>query len=73
MWIGNVNFVRIAVFELEQDSPSPIYVDRPETPQIALEFVQSDTVELTERIKRGSCVQFRKALACKVLIEPGEP
>jgi hypothetical protein len=50
-----VDFVGIAIPELEENSPSPIHVDRPEGAQITLQLVQSDTVELPERVtRRGS-------------------
>jgi hypothetical protein len=57
--VGNVDLVGIAIPELEENSPSPIHVDRPEGAQITLQLVQSGTVELPERVKRrGSMLTY---------------
>jgi hypothetical protein len=63
-----VDFVGIAILELEENSPTPVHIDRPETAQIILELVQSDTVEIAEGVKRRCRLKFRQALAREVLV-----
>ena len=71
--VQDVKVISVAVAKSKQDTPWPIYVDRPEISLIPLQLMQSHTVQPIQGLKIGRRVDLPKPTMGKRHIHAGKP
>lgn len=69
MIIDDFDLERVAIAELEANSPGTIRGHRPLALPIASELVQADTLQGAQVLQRRGGIQRRQELACRVDIK----